>query len=51
MDEKAAGSDLVLGIQTWVALLVIPVGYLLMGFHFIVKVIDSAFSITPAKEG
>ncbi len=51
MDEKAAGSDLVLGIQTWVALLIIPIGYLLMGFHFIVKVIDSAFSPTPAKEG
>jgi TRAP-type C4-dicarboxylate transport system permease small subunit len=42
LDEKASGSELVLSIPTWVALLIIPTGYALLAFHFGVKVIEHA---------
>ena len=38
--EKASGSEIALSIPTWVALLVIPIGYNLLLVHFFVKLID-----------
>ena len=40
LEERNYGGELVLGIQTWVALLIIPIGYFLIAFHFIVKAIE-----------
>jgi TRAP-type C4-dicarboxylate transport system permease small subunit len=37
LDEKEAGSELMLGMRTWVGLLVIPAGYLLIAFHSLVR--------------
>lgn len=48
MDERVAGGELVLSIPTWVAILVIPVGYVLLAFHFLVKMLEDVF--TPLKQ-
>ena len=40
-DERAAGGELVLGIRTWEALVIIPMGYLLIAFHFLVKLVEN----------
>jgi TRAP-type C4-dicarboxylate transport system permease small subunit len=45
LDERLNGDELVLGIQTWVALLIIPAGYLLISFHFLIKVIENAIDV------
>jgi TRAP-type C4-dicarboxylate transport system permease small subunit len=45
LDERVNGGELVLGIQTWVALLIIPAGYVLIAFHFLVKAIENTISI------
>ncbi len=44
-DEKASGSDFMLNVPTWIALLVIPSGYVLMAVHFLVKVIQHVMSL------
>ncbi|MEK7251176.1 MAG: TRAP transporter small permease [Bacteroidota bacterium] len=44
-DEKASGSDFVLSIPTWVALIVIPTGYGLMAIHFVVKIVESVMKL------
>lgn len=36
-DERINGGELVLSIPTWVALLIIPIGYLLIAFHFLIR--------------
>ena len=41
LEERTNGGDLVLGIPTWVALLIIPSGYFLLAFHFLVKVVQN----------
>jgi TRAP-type C4-dicarboxylate transport system permease small subunit len=41
-DEKAAGSEFVLSIPLWVAIVIIPAGYAVMALHFIVKVAESS---------
>ena len=38
--EKASGSEIALAIPTWIAILVIPVGYNLLLVHFFVKLIE-----------
>lgn len=45
VDEKASGSDFMLTIPTWIALIIIPTGYVLMGFHFIVKIVEHALML------
>ncbi len=40
LDERAAGSELVLSISTWVVLLILPAGYGLVGFHFAVRAVE-----------
>lgn len=44
-DEQTFGGVLVLGIQTWQALLIIPVGYLLIAFHFLVKLVENLLGV------
>lgn len=45
VDEKSSGSDFMLNVPTWIALLIIPAGYALMAFHFFVKVVEHAVSL------
>jgi C4-dicarboxylate transporter, DctQ subunit len=42
-EERAHGGELVLSIPSWVAQLIIPIGYALMAVHFLVKVVENAF--------
>jgi TRAP-type C4-dicarboxylate transport system permease small subunit len=44
-DELTSGGELVLGIQTWQALLIIPAGYVLIAFHFLVKFVGHALGV------
>ncbi|HET6271772.1 MAG TPA: TRAP transporter small permease [Bacteroidota bacterium] len=44
-DELTSGGVLVLGIQTWQALLIIPVGYFLIAFHFLVKLVENLLGV------
>ena len=39
-DEKALGSDFMLNVPTWVALIIIPAGYVVMAIHFAVKIVQ-----------
>lgn len=41
-DERATGGELVLSIPSWVGILIIPLGYILLTLHFLVKVIELA---------
>jgi TRAP-type C4-dicarboxylate transport system permease small subunit len=48
--EREAGGTIFLGIPSWVGLIVIPPGYILVAFHFLVKVLQGAmgaFGRTP----
>jgi C4-dicarboxylate transporter, DctQ subunit len=45
LEERINGGELVLGIQTWVALLIIPAGYLLIAFHFLIKATENTISV------
>ena len=40
IDERDAGSVIMLSIPTWIALLIIPAGYALIAIHFVVKLIE-----------
>ncbi len=40
-DEKGAGSEFVLSIPLWIAIIIIPLGYALMAMHFVVKIAES----------
>src|SRR5512146_304331 len=44
LEERANAGELVLSIPTWVALLIIPIGYLLLAFHFLVKAIENGIT-------
>lgn len=44
VEERANGGELVLSIPTWVALLIIPSGYFLIAFHFLVKMVENVIS-------
>ena len=39
--EAEAGSTFVLDIPVWVGALVVPIGYLLIAFHFLVRLLES----------
>jgi TRAP-type C4-dicarboxylate transport system permease small subunit len=43
LEEKSAGGTMVLGIPSWIGLVVIPPGYALMAFHFLVKIAQIIF--------
>jgi TRAP-type C4-dicarboxylate transport system permease small subunit len=40
-DEQASGSEIFLSVPTWVGLLIVPAGYLLMALHFAVNALES----------
>jgi TRAP-type C4-dicarboxylate transport system permease small subunit len=44
-DEKGAGSEFVLSIPLWIAILIIPAGYALMALHFVVKIGENALTL------
>ncbi len=44
-DERDSASELILSIPTWIALIVIPVGYALMAIHFLVKIIENVIRL------
>lgn len=44
-DERASDSDFILGIKTWKAIVIIPAGYALMAFHFVVKIAENAMRL------
>ena len=41
-DEYTSGGEMVLGIPSWVALLILPAGYLLLMIHFVLRVPEHA---------
>lgn len=49
LEEQIHGGELVLSIPTWVALLIIPAGYLLLALHFLIKAIDNLASTIIKK--
>lgn len=49
LEERANGGDLVLSIPTWVALLIIPAGYLLLAFHFLIKTVENAVTTLTGR--
>jgi C4-dicarboxylate transporter, DctQ subunit len=49
LEERTNGGDLVLSIPTWVVLLIIPSGYLLLAFHFLVKAVQNFFRAMSNK--
>jgi len=50
-DEQTSGGALVLGIQTWQALLIIPIGYFLIAFHFLVKLVENLLGVVGKHSG
>ena len=52
LEEQINGGELVLSIPTWVALLIIPSGYILLAFHFLIKAIENVIrTFTKQTEG
>jgi C4-dicarboxylate transporter DctQ subunit len=50
--EKEAGDQIVLSIPTWIAILIIPGGYLLMAMHFLIRTVHSAEeTLHPVRKG
>jgi len=45
LEEKEAGGMLVLDIPSWVGLVVVPPGYALMGFHFLLRLVQSLMDL------
>jgi TRAP-type C4-dicarboxylate transport system permease small subunit len=39
--EKGSGGEVVLSIPTWIAILIIPIGYILMAVHFLIRGVNS----------
>lgn len=53
LDEKQTGNEMFLSIPSWVGLSIIPVGYWLIGFHFLLNTLDhiaGAFARIAAGE-
>jgi TRAP-type C4-dicarboxylate transport system permease small subunit len=52
-DERAAGSELMLGVPSWIGLAILPAGYILLAVHFFLHAVEcgmSAFKV-PRKSG
>lgn len=41
VDEHAAGSEILQGFPSWIGLIILPVGYGLIGLHFVLLSIDA----------
>lgn len=50
LDEKSLGSAFMLNVPTWIALIVIPTGYALIAFHFLVKIADHLMVVVGKGE-
>ena len=50
VDEKSSGSEFMLNVPTWVALLIIPAGYALMALHFFVKIAEHTMRLLDKGE-
>lgn len=50
-DEKALGSDFMLNVPTWIALIIIPSGYLLIAMHLAVKIVHHVMVLAGKAEG
>jgi TRAP-type C4-dicarboxylate transport system permease small subunit len=50
MSEKIGGSILFLNVPTWTMELMIPIGFALMAFHFLLGIVETLFGIAK-KEG
>jgi len=49
LEERASGGDLILSIPNWVALLIIPGGYILLALHFLVRAAENVVA-PPAQK-
>ncbi len=49
LDERAAGGEITLGIPTWAVLTILPAGYAVIAFHFLVKTVNS-FAVAMANQ-
>jgi len=45
-DEMDYGGELVLGLPSWVGVVILPPGYLLMALHFLIRAIESIVAAT-----
>jgi TRAP-type C4-dicarboxylate transport system permease small subunit len=45
LDERASGNELFLSIPSWIGLLIIPVGYWLLGVHFLLNAVESGAAV------
>lgn len=50
LDEKASDSEFMLEVPTWIALTIIPAGYLLMAFHFLVRIVEHVMRLAGRGE-
>jgi TRAP-type C4-dicarboxylate transport system permease small subunit len=52
ISEKESGGILLLSIPSWVVLVIIPVGYMLLAIHFTINLVSSAVAgFQPQKSG
>lgn len=52
LDEKQSGGELIAGIPSWIGLIIIPAGYLLLMVHFVLNAIEHGARAVapPARE-
>ena len=50
-DEMEFGGELVLGLPSWAGVVILPPGYLLIAFHFLVRAVQNAFPGAAQGEG
>jgi len=50
-DEMEFGGELVLGLPSWTGVMILPPGYLLVAFHFLVRAVQSILLATGRGEG
>jgi TRAP-type C4-dicarboxylate transport system permease small subunit len=50
LSEKEAGGELITGIPSWIGLLIIPLGYALLTFHFGLTAVEhAADAVAPPR--
>ena len=51
LEEKAVNNMMVLSIPTWVAIIIIPVGYGVLTFHFLIRGLENAIAMRSNPAG
>jgi TRAP-type C4-dicarboxylate transport system permease small subunit len=52
LDERESGSEFILSLPGWVAMVIIPAGYALIMAHFLVKVFEQgSLALRPQEKG